>query len=39
MTYTQFMKSVEVTLEDKLINPIDWCKYFKGFFMDVFRNT
>ena len=26
MTYAQFTKGVKVTLEDKLMNPIDWCK-------------
>ena len=40
LTYTEFMKGVEVTLEDKFINPIHWCKYFQGFlglFSGIFR--
>ena len=39
MTYAQLTKGAEVTLEDKLINPIDWCKYFQGFFWGVFKDT
>ena len=37
MTYTQFRKGVEVTLEDKLINRIDWSQYFQGFFQGCFQ--
>ena len=39
MTYVQLTKGVKVTLEDKLINPIDWCisRIFSGMFSGMLR--